>query len=242
MWYSIAHTCTIQSTDTRTYRQKSFGSIDRITRQIKRPSSPHLCVLVFLPQIVFLEQSIHLRWFVDLGLRLASRWVEGQSRKLDYDAHAKHSIRTISQVNQAESELTFLAPQRRTIHSFAHRPHNKSNRLLYRDLILILLLQQTLCRPIVRAHACRLPAAIVPAWIGVVELELVMRVPAGVEDGDAEGTETTVLGVSLFEIAEALGEKLDGDGFIVGEEVALGGLSGVVDQRVGIGGQAGDAT
>lgn len=69
-----------------------------------------------------------------------------------------------------------------------------------------------------------------------------MRVPACVEDGNAEGTKTTVLGVSLFEITEALGKKLDGDGFIVGEEVALRGLSGVVDQRVGIGGQACDAT
>lgn len=69
-----------------------------------------------------------------------------------------------------------------------------------------------------------------------------MRVPAGVKDRDTERTETTILGVSLFEIAQALSKEFDGDGFIVGEEVALGGLSGVVDQRVGIGGQASDTT
>lgn len=156
--------------------------------------------------------------------------------------NAEHSIRTVRQENQAGSGLTFLAPQRRTIHRLAHRPHNKPNCLLHRDIVLILLLQQTLRGPVIRAHTRRLPSAVVPARIGVVQLELVMRVPAGVENRDAEGTETTILGVSLFEIAQALSEEFDGDGFVVGEEVALRGLSGVVDQRVGIGGQTSDAT
>ena len=73
----------------------------------------------------------------------------------------------------------------------------------------------------------------------MVELELSLRVVAGVDEGDAEGAETAVLRVALLEIAQAPHELLAGDLGVVGEEVALGGLAGVVDEDVGVGGHAG---
>ena len=49
-----------------------------------------------------------------------------------------------------------------------------------------------------------------------------------------------MLRVALFEIAEAPDELLAGDVVVVGEEEALGGLAGVVDEDVGVGRHAGD--
>lgn len=49
-----------------------------------------------------------------------------------------------------------------------------------------------------------------------------------------------MLGVSLLEIAESADELFAGNVFVVGEEVSLGGLTGVVDEDVGIGSHAGD--
>ena len=51
---------------------------------------------------------------------------------------------------------------------------------------------------------------------------------------------TIVLSVALFEVAEAADELFAGDFGGVGEEVALGGLAGVVDEDVGVGRHAGD--
>ena len=66
-----------------------------------------------------------------------------------------------------------------------------------------------------------------------------MGVPAGVDEGDAEGAQAAVLGVALFEVAEAADQLFAGDVGVVGEEVALGGLAGVVDEDVGVGCHAG---
>ena len=52
------------------------------------------------------------------------------------------------------------------------------------------------------------------------------------------GGGTAVLGIPLLEIAEALDEHLARNVLVVGTEVALGGLSGVVDEDVGVGGHA----
>ena len=63
---------------------------------------------------------------------------------------------------------------------------------------------------------------------------------AGVDEGDAKGPQPAVLGVALLEVAQASDELLAGDLFVVGKEVSLGGLAGVVDEDVGIGGHAGN--
>ena len=65
-------------------------------------------------------------------------------------------------------------------------------------------------------------------------------VVASVDKGDTEGSEPSVLGVALLEVTEATDELFTGDFFVVGEEVALSGLTGVVDEDVGVGGHASD--
>ena len=87
-------------------------------------------------------------------------------------------------------QLTFFASKRRTIHSLAHRLQDEPDCFFDCDLIFVILLQQTLCCTVVRADARRFPTGIVAGRIRVVELELVVRVPAGVEEGDAEWTKT----------------------------------------------------
>jgi len=47
-----------------------------------------------------------------------------------------------------------------------------------------------------------------------------------------------MLGVTLLQITESADELFAGDVFVVGEEVSLSGLSGVVDKDVGIGGHS----
>lgn len=47
-----------------------------------------------------------------------------------------------------------------------------------------------------------------------------------------------MLGVSLLEIAQAADQLFAGNVLVVGEEVLLGSLAGVVDEDVGVGGHA----
>ena len=63
---------------------------------------------------------------------------------------------------------------------------------------------------------------------------------AGVDEGDTEGSEPSVLGVALFKVTQASDELFAGDFFVVGEEIALSGLAGVVDEDVGVGSHASD--
>ena len=46
--------------------------------------------------------------------------------------------------------------------------------------------------------------------------------------------------IPLFQVAQAADELFAGDLFVVGEEVALGGLAGVVDEDVGVGSHTSD--
>lgn len=66
-------------------------------------------------------------------------------------------------------------------------------------------------------------------------MELALGIPAGVDEGDTERTQATVLCVSLFQIAETANQLLAGDVLVVGQKVTLGGLAGVVDEDVGVG-------
>lgn len=95
-----------------------------------------------------------------------------------------------------EGELTFLAPKCRTIHSLTHSPQHKPNRILHLDIIFILLLQQTLGSTVIGAYAGCFPAGVVPAGVGLVKLEVLVGIVAGVEEGYTKGTETCVVSVS----------------------------------------------
>lgn len=93
---------------------------------------------------------------------------------------------------------------------------------------------------VIRTNARRLPSAVVSRRIALVQLKLARIVIAGVDEGDTKGSEPSVLGIALFEVAEASDELFARDFFIVREEVALGSLTGVVDEDVGVGSHAGD--
>jgi hypothetical protein len=88
------------------------------------------------------------------------------------------------------NRLTFLTSQSRTVHRLAHRPQHQPNGVFHLDVVFVLLLQQTLSRAVVCSYTRRLPARVIPRWVGVVQLEVVVRVVAGVEEGDAKGAET----------------------------------------------------
>jgi hypothetical protein len=137
-------------------------------------------------------------------------------------------------------ELDLLRRKLCGIHRLAQHLDRQLARLLKVAVLVVVLLQQTLRRSVVGAHARRLPAAVVSGRVGLVELELPLVVPAGVDEGNTERSETTVLRVALLQIAQAAHELLAGNVGVVGEEVLLGGLAGVVDEDVGVGGHAGD--
>ena len=77
------------------------------------------------------------------------------------------------------------------------------------------------------------------------------RIVPNVQKGDTEWTETyvadeqtsrrqrerhtTELRVTLLHITQRLGQHFDGDFLVVREEMALASISGIVDERVGIG-------
>ena len=136
-------------------------------------------------------------------------------------------------------ELDLLRRKLCGIHRLAQHLDRQLARLLQVAVLVVVLFQQTLRRSVVGAHACSLPAAVVAGGVGLVELELPLVVPAGIDERNTEGSETTVLRVALLQIAQAAHELLAGDVGVVGEEVALGGLAGVVDEDVGVGGHAG---
>ena len=88
------------------------------------------------------------------------------------------------------NKLTFLTSQSRTVHRLAHRPQHQPNGVFHLYVVFILLLQQTLGRAVVCSYTRRLPARVVPRWVGVVQLEVIVWVVAGVEQGDTKGAKT----------------------------------------------------
>jgi hypothetical protein len=135
---------------------------------------------------------------------------------------------------------TLLAAELGRVHGLAEHLDCKPTGLLEVALLLVVLLQQALRRGVVCPDTSCLPATIVATGVALVELELALGVPARVDEGHTKRPETSVLRVSLLEIAQAAHELLAGNVFVVGEEVALGGLAGVVDEDVGIGRHASD--
>ena len=85
------------------------------------------------------------------------------------------------------------------------------------------MLEQTLSAGIVGTDTGGLPTAVVATGVALVELELALVVVTGVDERDTERTETTMLRVTLLQIAQAADELFTGDFLVVGEEVVLGG-------------------
>lgn len=137
---------------------------------------------------------------------------------------------------------TLLTAELRRIHSLAQHLHCQGACFLQIAVLLVILLQQTLGTGIVCSHARSLPSAIVTAGVALVQLELPVRVIPRIDERHTEWSKTTVLGVSLLQIAQAANELLAGDLFIVGQEVALSRLTGVVYEDVRICGHSGDRT
>jgi hypothetical protein len=102
------------------------------------------------------------------------------------------------------------------------------------------LLEQALGAGIVGPHARRLPAAVVARWVAEVELELTLGIPTGIDEGDAERPQTTMLGIALLQVTDPPHKLLAWNVFIVGQKVFLGCLAGVIDQNVGVGYHAGN--
>ena len=65
-------------------------------------------------------------------------------------------------------------------------------------------------------------------------------VVAGVDERDAKRPQPAVLRVALLQVAQPAHQLLARNLVVVGEQVALRGLAGEVDEDVGVGGHAGD--
>lgn len=63
-------------------------------------------------------------------------------------------------------------------------------------------------------------------------------VPPGVDEAHTKRPQPTMLRVTLLQITQPTHELFAGDVLVVGQQVALGGLAGVVDEDVGVGGHA----
>ena len=103
----------------------------------------------------------------------------------------------------------------------------------------VLRLEEGLAGLVVRPDDGGLPPGVIPGGVGLVQLEAVVGIVAGEEEGNAEGAEAAILGVGLLVVADVLDELLDGDvlGVLVG--VPASAKAGLVDEDVGVGGQAG---
>lgn len=96
---------------------------------------------------------------------------------------------------------TLLAAELGGVHGLAENLDGKPTGLLQVALLLVVLLQQALGRSVVGTHARCLPATVVATGVALVQLELALWVPAGVDERNAERSQTTVLRVTLLEIA-----------------------------------------
>lgn len=138
-------------------------------------------------------------------------------------------------------ELDLLAGQLRAIHCFRQHLDSQLARLIEGAVLVVVLLEQRLCTCTIRPDTGGLPAGVVAAGVRLVELEVALVVPAGIDEGNTKGAQTTMLRVALLEIAQTAHELLAGNVGIVGEQVALRSLARVVDENVGISGHARDS-
>lgn len=136
--------------------------------------------------------------------------------------------------------LTLLTAQLCGIHRLAQDLDGHGAGLLQCLILLVVLLKQTLCASIVGSNACGLPTTVIPTGVALVQLELTEVIPTGIDERHTERTETTVLGITLLQVTKPTHKLFARNVFVVGDEVALGVLPGVVDQDVGVSVHTGD--
>lgn len=141
-------------------------------------------------------------------------------------------------LSQWHSILTLLTGQLRRIHRLAENLDSQTTCLLQITLLLVVLLQQTLGTRIICSNAGCFPSTVVTARITLVQLKLTLRVVASIDERDTERPKTTVLRITLLEITQTSYQLFTGYVFVVGKEISLGGLAGVVDKDVRIGSHA----
>lgn len=132
-------------------------------------------------------------------------------------------------------KLTLLTAQLCGVHSLAQNFDCHSTSFLQIAVLLVILLEKTLSACIVCTNARRFPASVISTGVALVQLELTEVVVTGVDEGDTERTETSVLGISLLQITQSADKLFTWNVFVVRKEVALGVLASIVDQNVGIG-------
>lgn len=76
----------------------------------------------------------------------------------------------------------------------------------------------------------------------MVELKAMVFIVSGKQKGDSKGTETSSLGIKLFEIANILDELFYRDGFLILILVATSSKTGLVNENIGVGRQTSDIT
>lgn len=172
-----------------------------------RPSSPIFNLLlrrtalgvlrVRLRQAVLLEQGIDLGSGPQVVVDLAGLGAADGS-ELDWCHVSKWGPITR---DGDDPKRTLLAAQLGRVHGLAEHLDGQAAGLLQVALLLVVLLEQALGAGVVGADAGGLPAAVVAGRVALVQLELALRVVAGVDEGHAEGTQTTVLRVALLQIA-----------------------------------------
>lgn len=82
------------------------------------------------------------------------------------------------------------------------------------------------------------PASIVPTWIALIELETKVGIPAHVKEGYPKGALSSKLGVPLLQVTELHDQLLHRDVLLVPVDVSLGDDAQLVDENVGICGDA----
>lgn len=83
--------------------------------------------------------------------------------------------------SRLKTRRTLLAAQLRRVHRLAHDLQTQALRVLERQILLVVLLEQRRGGRVVRADTRRLPARVVPGRIGLIQLEAVQWVPADVQ-------------------------------------------------------------
>lgn len=136
-------------------------------------------------------------------------------------------------------KLDLLGGQLGAVCCFAQHLERQLLGLLEVYVFLVLLLQDGLCARVVCADAGGLPAGVVSRGVAGVELEPVPGVVAGKQEGDAEWSQPTELGVSLFQVAHLFDDVFQQRFSVVYLQVLLRGLPHVIDQDACVGSHTG---
>ena len=118
------------------------------------------------------------------------------------------------------------------VHGFAEDFGREDSGLLQRQFLCVVILQVANGIHTVFTRGMSLPGSIVARWIRAVELESLDGVPAGVHEGDSEGSAAAHLGVDVLLVGEEAHKLLAVDGGALAVDVPLAVQAAHVDQHV----------